>query len=145
MEEFLLRAVLSRKKLDIVDHQRIERAIRGLEIVDGVVLQGLHHVADEALAVHVGEPRIGIALLESVRHGMHQVRLAETDAAVDEQRVVGLAGVAGHLDGGGLGELVALALDEAVEGEIRIDPAAETHGRQAAGFGGEPERAASRH
>ena len=51
--------------------------------------------------------------------------LAQADAAVEEQRVVGLARVARHLDGGGLGELVALALDEAVEGEVRVDPAAE--------------------
>ena len=74
---------------------------------------------DEALAVHVGEPRVGIALLELVRDRMHQMGLAQTDAAVDEQRVVGLARVAGDLNGGRLGELVALALDEAVEGEIR--------------------------
>jgi hypothetical protein len=58
MEELLLRALLAREELNVVDQQRIERAIRGLEIVDGVVLQRLDHVADEALAVHVGEPRV---------------------------------------------------------------------------------------
>ena len=53
---------------------------------------------------------------------VHQVRLAETDTAVDEQRVVGAAGILRDLNRGGLGELVALAFDEAVEGEVRIQP-----------------------
>jgi hypothetical protein len=56
---------------------------------------------------------------------MHQVGLAEADAAVDEQRVVGLAGISRDLHRGRLGELIALALDEGVEGEVRIDAAAE--------------------
>ena len=57
-----------------------------------------------------------------VRHRVHQVRLAETDAAVDEQRVVGPAGIVRDLNRRGLGELIALALDEAVEGEIGVEP-----------------------
>ena len=56
--------------------------------------------------------------LDEVRDGVHQVRLAQADAAVEEQRVVGAAGILRHLQRRGLGELVALALDEAVEGEI---------------------------
>ena len=58
MEKLLLRSVLAREELDVVDHERVERSIRGLEIIDGVVLQGLHHLAHEALAVHVGDARI---------------------------------------------------------------------------------------
>ncbi len=41
VEELFLRAVLAGKKLDVVDQQRIEGAIGGLELVDGVVLQRL--------------------------------------------------------------------------------------------------------
>ena len=111
---------LPREELNVVDHQRIERAIRRLEIVDGVVLQGLHHVAHEAArCARRQRARRQLRSLSLLRHRVHQVRLAQTDAAVDEQRVIGLAGIAGDLNRGRLGELVALALDEAVEGEIR--------------------------
>ena len=46
---------------------------------------------------------------------MHQVRLAEPDAAVDEQRVVGARGCLGDGAAGGVRELVGRADDEGVE------------------------------
>ena len=49
---------------------------------------------------------------------VHQVGLAEADAAVDEQRVVGAPGVLRDLQRCGARELVALALDEIVEREM---------------------------
>ncbi len=93
------------------------------------MLQRLDHVADEAFAVHVSQPRIRVAFLQFVGHRVHEMGLAQADAAVDEQRVVSLAGIAGHLDRGRLGELVALSLDEGIEGEIRVDAAAHDDGR----------------
>src|SRR5690606_18726960 len=64
-------------------------------------------------------------LQDRIADGMHQVRLAETDAAVDEQRIVRGAGVLPDLHGGRTGKLVALALDEAVERERGVQAAAE--------------------
>ena len=125
VEELFLRAILAGEELDVVDQQRIERAIRGLEIVDRVVLKRLHHVADEALRVHVRDARALVAAADHVADGVHQVRLAQTDAAVDEQRVVGAPGILGDLHGRGARELIALALDEVREREVRIQPAAE--------------------
>ncbi len=55
-------------------------------------------------------------------NSLHQMRLAQARAAVDEQRVVGLARILGHLHGRGLGKVVALAFDEQVEGGVRIQP-----------------------
>ena len=89
-----------------------------LELVDGVVLQRAHHVADEPLRMHIGDARVRVARADQVADGLHQVRLAETDAAVDEQRVVGAARVLRDLHRRGAGELVALALDEVVEREV---------------------------
>ena len=54
---------------------------------------------------------------------MHQVGLAETDAAVQEQRVVAVLGVIGHLPGSGARQLVGLALDEVLEGEVTVQVA----------------------
>ena len=57
-----------------------------------------------------------------VTHGLHQVCLTETDTAVNEQRVVRPARIFGDLHRRGFRELVALALDETVEREIRVQP-----------------------
>ena len=132
VKELLLGALFPCKKLNIIDHQRIQGPISGLEIVDGIVLQGLHHIADESLAVHVGEPCIGAAFFEPVGDRMHQMGFAQTHTAVNEQRVVRPARIARYLDRRRFGELIALALDEAVEGKIRIDPAPENRGREPA-------------
>jgi len=48
--------------------------------------------------------------------GVHQVRLAEPDTAVHEQRVVGAPRCLGDGARGGVGELVRGADDEGVEG-----------------------------
>ena len=48
------------------------------------------------------------------------MRLAEADAAVDEERVV-RSGVLGHLQSGRPGELVGLARDECREGEAGVE------------------------
>jgi hypothetical protein len=61
---------------------------------------------------------------DAVADGVHEVGLAESDAAVQEQGVVGAARVLGHLEGAGARKLIALALDETLEGEIRIEPRA---------------------
>ena len=64
-------------------------------------------------------------LLDPVGHRVHEVRFAEPDAAIDEQRVISLPRIAGHLDRGCLGELVALPFDETVKCEAGVDGSAE--------------------
>src|SRR6185437_4951000 len=125
MEELFLRALLAGEELDVIDEQRIQRAVRGLELVHGVVLQRTHHVSHEALRVHVSDTRLAVTLFDEVSDSVHEVRLAETYAAVEEQRVVGTTRILGHLQRSCLGELVALAFDEGAEGEIRIDARAD--------------------
>ena len=52
---------------------------------------------------------------------VQEVRLADARRAVDEERVVGLAGQLGDRERGGVGEAVAVADDELVEGELRAE------------------------
>ena len=125
MEELLLRPVLLREELNVVDHQAIQRSIRRFEIVDGVVLQGLDHITDESFAVHVRKSSAAVALFDLIRNRVHEMRLAESHAAVDEQRVVGPPRIAGDLQRRGPGQLIAFSFDEAREIEIRIDGTAE--------------------
>jgi hypothetical protein len=66
------------------------------------------------------------------------VGLAEADAPVDEQRVVGPPRILGDLDRGSSRELVALALDEIRERELGVQPAAELGEGIAGGCTGKP-------
>src|ERR1700722_1819632 len=88
VEKLFLRALLAGEELNVVDEQCVERAVRGLELVDRVVLQGSHHVTDKAFRMHVGNTCFVIALLDEMRDRVHQMRLTEPYTAVEEQRVV---------------------------------------------------------
>jgi hypothetical protein len=59
----------------------------------------------------------GLVGQQPVAHRVHQVGLAQADAAVDEQRVVQLARHAGHVHGRGARHAVGRALDQGVESE----------------------------
>src|SRR5690349_3171695 len=86
--------------------------------------------------MHIGDFRRRVAREDVVADRVHQVRLTETDAAVDEQRVVSAAGVLRDLECGGPRELIALALDEAVERERDVEPSAERRGGADLGLNG---------
>ncbi len=58
----------------------------------------------------------GCRLLDLVADGLHEMGLAHTDAAVEEERVVGLRGTLRDRLAGGVGKLIAAADDEGVEG-----------------------------
>ena len=53
--------------------------------------------------------------------GVHEVGLAQARPAVDVEGVVGLGRILGHGHGGGVGELVAAADDEVLEGVIGVE------------------------
>ncbi|MDT4828975.1 hypothetical protein FQZ97_623820 [compost metagenome] len=69
---------------------------------------------------HLG---IRILLQQVVTHSMHQVSLAQANAAVQEQRVVAVLRVIRYLPGRSAGQLVRLALDEILEGESTVQVA----------------------
>ena len=65
----------------------------------------------------------GWLAVDEVADGVEQVRLAQADAAVDEERVVGLGGRLGHGQRGRLGEAVGRPGDEGLEGEPGLQAA----------------------
>ena len=60
-------------------------------------------------------------LEDALADRLEQVRLAQADAAVDEQRVVGLAGLLGDGDAGGVRQAVAGAGDEVFEDVVGVE------------------------
>ena len=77
--------------------------------------------------MHVDHPRRRIALDHQIADGVHEMGLAETDAAVDEQRIVGAGRVVADLRRGGARELVRFTLDKILEGEFRLQSAHMAH------------------
>ncbi|MNZ99281.1 hypothetical protein D3C78_1186000 [compost metagenome] len=65
-----------------------------------------------------------------VAHGMHQMGLAQADAAVDEQRVVQMPGRAGDMHRGRSGHAVGRTFDQGVERQGRIQTGAEHRRRR---------------
>ena len=120
VEELFLRPVLAAEELDVVDQQQIERAVVALEVVERLVLVGANDVGDVRLGVDVADLRARLALQDVVAERLDQVRLAEPDAAVDEERVVG-SRVLGDLQPGRAGKLVRLAGDERRERKARVE------------------------
>ncbi|OMP13430.1 hypothetical protein COLO4_01703, partial [Corchorus olitorius] len=117
VEELLLRAVLVGEELHIVDQQQIQRVVALLEFVKSAALVGLDHIRDELLGVDVENFRVGLVGQQLVAHGMHQVGLAQAHAAVDEQRVVQVAGRARHMHGGRACHAVGRAFHQGFKGQ----------------------------
>ncbi len=136
--------LLAADELHIVDQQHVGRTELFLEI-DGVLLakrpdEPIH----ELLGGQIDDGAAGLAFPDVPGDGVHEVGLAEADAAIQEQRierhVLGLR----HSAGGGVGELVRLAHDELIEGEPGIEGSADFVDVEPAGPLGIPETAIRR-
>ena len=121
VEELGLRAFLAGEELDVVDEQHVDASIALAEIDDAVVADGVDHLVHEPLGRDVGELEIAIVLQHVVPDRVHQVRLAEPHAAVDEQRVVRARRRFGDRAAGRVRELIRRADDEGVEGVAGIE------------------------
>ena len=122
VDELLLGPRLALEELDVVDQQRVEPAVALLEALRPLGAQRRHELAGEALGGRVveGEGRGG-GRGSSPRSRPRRCVLPEPGRAVEEERVVGLAGELGHRQRCRVGEAVAGADHEAVEGVRRVD------------------------
>ncbi len=121
VEELFLGFFLAGEELDVVDEEDVDGAVLVAEAGHLVEARGVGEVVDELLAGDVADGGVGLEAFYLVADGVHEVGLAHADAAVEEERVVGLGGSLGDGDGGGEGELVAGAGDEAVEVVARVE------------------------
>ena len=117
--------VLAGDELHVVDHQHVDRAEHLLEALHVLDAQRRDEAVHELLGGEVDDAGVGVGLPHLPGDRLHEVGLAEADAAVEEQRVEGDRAALGHALGdaarGGVGELVRLADDEVVEGAAPVD------------------------
>ena len=121
VKELFLRAILAAEELDVVDQQQVQRSIVPFEILERLVLIRAHDVGHVRFRVDVADLAAWVLRLDVVPDRLDQMRLAEPDAAVDEERVVRRR-MLGDLNGGGTRKLVRASRHERIEGEGGIEP-----------------------
>src|SRR5438105_661254 len=131
VEEFLLRPALAAEKLDVIDEQKVERAVMSLEVIERLVLIGADDIRHVSLGMDVAYSRVGIVLENVIADGLDEVGLSETDAPIHEEWVV-RCWMLGNLKATCAGELIGLAGHKGIEGkpgiEARLLDAASRHG-----------------
>ena len=108
------------EELDVVDEDHVRAAKALLEAGRALHAHGLDELARELLDRRVAHAQPGAVALDVVADRVQQVRLADPGRAVQEERVVGLAGQLGDRQRRGVGEAVAVADHELVEGVLRV-------------------------
>ena len=121
VEELLLGPLLVRDELDVVDEEQVDPAVAGAELVDLALLDRGDELVGELLARRVDDALARELGDDLVADGVHQVGLAEAHAAVQEERVVGVAGPLGDGQAGRVGEPVGRADDEVRERVARVE------------------------
>ena len=121
VEELFLRPVFPREELNVVDEQHVDRAVLVPELAHASSGDGADHLVGELLRRQVDDALAREAVVHLMADGVHQVRLAQAHAAVEEQRVVAVARCFGHGLGGRVGELGVVTDDERREAKTRIE------------------------
>src|SRR5690606_20316611 len=121
VEELFLRGLLAGQELDVVDQQHVDAAVPVAELDGAPVADGVDDFVGESFRRNVDHPGVGIALQYAVGDGLHQVGLPQAHPAVQEERVVSAGRRLGHRQGRGVGQPVAAADHEGVEGVAMVE------------------------
>src|SRR5690606_30164317 len=109
------------KALGGVGDQQVDVPIEEAELVDSIMLDGLHEVRREALARYVQHRGVAL-LLHVVSDGLDEMRLAEPYAAIDQERIeAGCSGLLRDSPRSAPGQTIAVAFDESLEGVRRVE------------------------
>jgi hypothetical protein len=88
MEKFLLRPLLTTEKLNVVDQKKVGLAITLPEFDQITVLDRVDELVDEQLTRDVDHLHVFPFRPDELADGLHEMGLAQTDAAVNERGIV---------------------------------------------------------
>ena len=88
MEKFLLRPLFTTEKLNVVNQKKVGLAITFPEFYQITVLYRVDELVDEQLTRDIKHLHVLPFRPDELADGLHQMGLAQTDAAVNEQRIV---------------------------------------------------------
>ena len=108
--------------LDIVDDEHVDRLKEVDEVVGGVLTHGVGELHLEEAGRHIEHALLGIEFLSAHADGIDQMGLAPAGRAEDEEGLEGrLARMLGDGEAHRARQLVGVALDEALEGLLRVE------------------------
>ena len=96
VKEFFLRTLFASEKLDVVNQKKIGLAITLPELDQITVLDRIDELVDEQFARDVDHLHVFLLRPNILADGLHQMGLAKTDTAINEQRVVRACGRLRH-------------------------------------------------
>ena len=109
VKKFLLRSLFSAEKLDIINQKQVGLAVALTEFHQGIVLNSVDKFVDEQLARQIHHLRRFLFHPDILADGLHQVRLAQTNAAINKERIVSTRGRLGHRQTRGVRDLIVRA------------------------------------
>ena len=124
VEKLGLRALFADDELDVVDEQDVDAAIALAEFENAIVANRIDDFVHETLGRDVGELQPRAVREHVVPDRVHQMRFAESHAAVEEQRVIRARRRFRNGAARGMRELIRRADDECFEGIARTQIAA---------------------
>jgi len=120
MEEFLLRALLAGDELYVVEQQQIDHAVLVAEGLHVRLLDRGDQLVGEILALYINNAEFRVRAAQDIRDRVHQMGLAQTGVAVDEQRVVFRSRALCDRIGRRVSEFVGRADDEPLKGIVIV-------------------------
>ena len=121
VEEFFLNPLLARQKLNVVNQKHIGLTIFPPKSGQLIVLDAVNVFVGELLGGKVSDPRSLSVGHHVVPNGVQQMRLAQTNPAMQEQRVVRFPRLLGDRQRGGMGKVVIVSDDKRVEIVLRTE------------------------
>src|SRR5215475_8900306 len=88
VKKFLLRPPLTTEKLNVVDQKKIGLPITLAELDQITVLDRVDELIDEQLTGDVDHLHVFPFRPDELADGLHEMRLAQTDTAINEERIV---------------------------------------------------------
>src|SRR4030095_832954 len=89
MKKFLLRSLFATEKLNVVNQKKIGLAITLAEFDQITVLARVDELVDEQLTRDVDHLHIFLFRPDELADGLHEMGLAQTDAAVNKEGIIG--------------------------------------------------------
>src|SRR6266481_4329142 len=121
MEKFLLRPLFTTQKLNVVNQKKVGLAITFPEFYQITVLYRVDELVDEQLTRDVKHLHVFPFRPDELADGLHEMGLAQTDAAVNEQRIVRSRGRLRDSETGCMRDFVIPTDDERFECVSRIE------------------------
>ena len=116
--------------LDVIDNQHVDGLVEVDEVVGGVMTHRVGELHLEQTGRHIEHPLLGIGLLAAHTDGVDQVGLATTRGTIDKEGIErALARMLGDGEADGTWQLVGIALDEVLEGLLRVELGIQLLGR----------------